>query len=292
MYNSDDIVSYVKSKIGCGYVWGATGQLCTKTYLDTLWNRFHLSESNVNPWNDGNDGKTYYSRCSKWIGKQVFDCGGLLDHKFGINTTAQGYYTKCSQRGTIATIQKTAGVLVFMYSGSNGFMTHVGIYVGDGLVVEARGADFGVVLTKLSDRAWTHWGLCDLIDYTNSTDERIYDIVLKIGSSGELVKTLQTNLNTLGFNCGTADGVFGANTLTAVKSFQTKHGLTVDGIVGEQTLAAIQSALHPPVVAPLIDYEAVAKAANAQIDALNIQIHELTAYKTDILELARIIDKY
>ena len=35
------------------------------------------------------------------------------------------------------------------------------------------------------------------------------------------------------------DGSFGANTETAVRSFQSAHGLTVDGVVGAQTWSAL-----------------------------------------------------
>ena len=50
--------------------------------------------------------------------------------------------------------------------------------------------------------------------------------ILKKGSSGSAVKTLQQALNII------ADGVFGAKTEEAVKAFQRKNGLVADGIVG------------------------------------------------------------
>lgn len=59
--------------------------------------------------------------------------------------------------------------------------------------------------------------------------------ILKNGSKGESVKALQILLNAYGYSCGTADGIFGKNTETAVKKFQTKNKLSVDGCVGAQT---------------------------------------------------------
>lgn len=59
---------------------------------------------------------------------------------------------------------------------------------------------------------------------------------LKNGSSGDNVKRLQMNLNTMGFKAGTADGKFGNNTKDAVKSFQKEQGLEADGIAGKKTL--------------------------------------------------------
>ena len=52
------------------------------------------------------------------------------------------------------------------------------------------------------------------------------------------VKVVQQRLVDLGFVVA-VDGVFGARTETAVKSFQTDEGLKADGIVGRQTWAAL-----------------------------------------------------
>ncbi|MEN6317051.1 MAG: peptidoglycan-binding protein [Clostridiaceae bacterium] len=68
-------------------------------------------------------------------------------------------------------------------------------------------------------------------------------LVLKKGNNGVYVNLLQRLLNDAGFNCGTADGIFGNNTLAAVKAYQTKYKLTVDGIVGKQTWANIATGL-------------------------------------------------
>lgn len=44
------------------------------------------------------------------------------------------------------------------------------------------------------------------------------------GSSGEVVKWLQTKLNSLGYNCGTVDGIAGPNTMAAIHKWQCDHG--------------------------------------------------------------------
>lgn len=64
-------------------------------------------------------------------------------------------------------------------------------------------------------------------------------VVLKVGSSGAQVKTLQTKLNNWGYDVGTVDGIFGSKTQAAVKRFQQKNGLVADGIVGAKTAAAL-----------------------------------------------------
>ena len=61
----------------------------------------------------------------------------------------------------------------------------------------------------------------------------------KYGSRGDEVKQIQEKLKRWGYYSGSVDGIFGSKTLTAVKSFQKKNGLTVDGIAGPKTLQAM-----------------------------------------------------
>ena len=61
----------------------------------------------------------------------------------------------------------------------------------------------------------------------------------KYGSRGEEVKTIQDKLKRWGYYSGNVDGIYGSQTVAAVKKFQQKNGLTVDGIAGTKTLAAM-----------------------------------------------------
>ena len=68
--------------------------------------------------------------------------------------------------------------------------------------------------------------------------------ILKVTSplmQGDDVKAVQNKLNSLGYNCGTADGYYGNATRTAVISFQSAKGLTADGEVGPATWNALFS---------------------------------------------------
>ena len=61
----------------------------------------------------------------------------------------------------------------------------------------------------------------------------------KFGSSGQEVKQIQQKLKSWGYYNGSVDGIYGSQTVAAVKKFQSKNGLTADGIAGPKTLAAL-----------------------------------------------------
>ena len=63
--------------------------------------------------------------------------------------------------------------------------------------------------------------------------------VVKTGSRGQIVKTIQTKLKRWGYYNGSVDGIFGTQTKNAVMYFQRKNGLTGDGIVGSATAKAM-----------------------------------------------------
>ena len=63
--------------------------------------------------------------------------------------------------------------------------------------------------------------------------------VLKRGSRGDEVVTLQKKLKQWGYYDGAVDGVFGSGTEKAVQYFQRKNGLAADGVVGAKTAAAL-----------------------------------------------------
>ena len=67
---------------------------------------------------------------------------------------------------------------------------------------------------------------------------------LKVGSKGDDVAQLQKNLNSLGYNAGKPDSVFGNGTKDAVISFQKTYGLSPDGAAGKNTLSAISTTLN------------------------------------------------
>lgn len=81
-------------------------------------------------------------------------------------------------------------------------------------------------------------GIIATVAITNH-NSKVAEAVSRFGSSGNEVKQIQTKLKNWGYYKGDIDGIYGSKTVSAVKYFQRKNGLTVDGIAGSKTLAAM-----------------------------------------------------
>jgi cell wall-associated NlpC family hydrolase len=174
LIKASKLIDWCKQKVGNGYVYASFGQLCNFILLKQLqvqWGAI-MGEGYYQLKKDYTKG-----RCAKWLGKYVFDCSGLIKagrkELSGVweDVSAQGTYDQCKKRGPIKDMPMIPGCTVYMYSEPKKRMAHVGIYIGDGIVIEARGVDYGVVQTKLSNRAWQHWGLLDWVTYDKSDEK-------------------------------------------------------------------------------------------------------------------------
>ena len=100
-----------------------------------------------------------------WLGRRTTDCGGLIKGYMWLNVEnnqieygtngmpalrADEIYETATEKGTIDTIPEIQGLAVWK-SG------HIGVYIGNGKVIEAMTTTVGVVETDLAEGAWTHW---------------------------------------------------------------------------------------------------------------------------------------
>lgn len=119
--------------------------------------------------------------------------------------------------------------------------THVGVYIGNGMVVESKGRDDGVVKRKVSEGRWVvggrlNWFDNDIPVLTRNLYYRPDDLM-----KGEDVKMAQQQLNKKGCDAGVEDGIFGRRTETAAIEFQELNHppLAVDGVIGQATWAKL-----------------------------------------------------
>lgn len=148
-----------------GYVYGTWGNVLSETALD---NRLAQYPDIV--------GENEAFIRQNYIGKRVTDCSGLIkgycwytpygnsiDYCGGVmpDLGANKMLEFATEKGDIETMPEILGLAVC----ADG---HIGVYIGDGWVIEAKSTLDGVCRTRLKDRPWTHWCKLPYIEYDDS----------------------------------------------------------------------------------------------------------------------------
>ena len=175
-----------------------------------------------------------------WVFKQAGASALFYDgHKTAYCPTLLNFYKK---NGQTVTDYKPGDIVFFNFSGKS-TPAHVGICTAwdgtyittiDGNTGTDNEANGGAVMIRKRHKKYVVGVARPAYTKEGNTVEVTLN-VLKNGSKGESVRALQVLLNAFGFPCGVADGIFGKNTESAVKKFQTKNKLSADGCVGSQT---------------------------------------------------------
>ncbi len=162
--NADDLVQYALHAYQehWGYVWGTFGLVLTES----------LFEAKLAQYPDALAGNADFIR-QTWVGGRTTDCVGLIKGYGWLDAgteeivynsngmpdiSANEMYHSATVSGPIDTIPETPGLAVW-HDG------HIGVYIGNGEVVEAMGTRYGVVKTKLEGARWTHWLKIPYISY-------------------------------------------------------------------------------------------------------------------------------
>lgn len=153
---------------GWGYVWGTYGQVFDQTLYEYKLSQYPEEVGRYAAFIEAN-----------WLGGRTADCIGLIkgygwlnpetqEIEYGTNgmadVGADQMYWSAVEKGAIDSIPEIPGLAVW-HSG------HIGIYIGGGEVIEAKGTQYGVVRTNLEDGSWTHWLKIPYITYLEEEPE-------------------------------------------------------------------------------------------------------------------------
>jgi hypothetical protein len=186
------------------YVWGTYGQIGTKKLLNDKFVQYPNYKAT---W-----GSYLLEHENEFIGIPWGDCGGLIESYLMLNAdgkliydpskdfTDTSFYNTATKKDRIETIPEIPGIAVW-------FKGHIGIYIGDGYVIESRGTAYGVVKTFLRDRPWTHW--LQLSQLTYLKDENDADI---------LIDTKNNKLTVEGNTIDIVAGIIDSRTVVEIKA--------------------------------------------------------------------------
>ena len=241
------IICLAQEHLGDPYVYGAWGSPCTP--------ELRRKYARLNPSHAGNitkkcpalnGGATSCTGC-KWQGALAYDCRGFtrwLLARVGIEIVGSGatsQYNSVSNWAERGKIADMADVVCCLVRQSGSKMEHTGMHIGGGQVIHCSAG----VQTGNIGQGWTHYavpvGLYSANEIQKAGRIKVRKTLRK-GASGDEVRELQTMLAACGYGAGAVDGVFGSATESALRAFQSAHGLTVDGICGMATWAALDAA--------------------------------------------------
>lgn len=249
MKNGNGLVEYAKTHLGTPYFYGAKipdGAL-TERKMSTM----HAMYPRVVTVN-------YMAKARRkgQVGKVNVDCSGLIAGYRQLNIGSYQLYQTAYTRMPIAQIDNFALGTVLWKSG------HVGVYIGKvngvPMCIEAKGINYGTVLTKVSSTKWVYGLTFKEMTYsyetkvpgtwkgTNPYTEPTMTVTSKdqarkkgikvFLSAGDGVKWIQWELMESGLLTeADIDGICGSKTVAAIIAYQKSCKITADGLVGKTT---------------------------------------------------------
>lgn len=170
MKNNIDLVKHCELALNqkWGYVWGTFGQVLTQSIYNQKLRQY---PSGVGRY------RTFIRQ--NWLNKRTADCIGLIKSYLWWNNgrvrytasqdkSANGMYSLAREKGNISRIPEIPGLIVWKKG-------HVGVYIGNGQVIEARGTTAGVIKSPLKgsgSAGWTNWFKCPYINYVEEKEEK------------------------------------------------------------------------------------------------------------------------
>ena len=155
MKNNIQLVEHCKSlyEQGARYWFGCFCQRASNSLLKVKRQQYpaHFKKSRDKQLNKDIEEGRIVTDCSGLIkGFMMTRDNGQIVYTPSLDLGANGFYNNATEKGTIKTMPDIPGLAVWKEG-------HIGVYIGNGEVIEARGFDYGVQKYKLSDRPYTKW---------------------------------------------------------------------------------------------------------------------------------------
>lgn len=162
------LIEHCKNKLGTPYVFGAKGEILTQAILDRL--------ARENP---GTYTSSYKAKAAKYIGQHCTDCSGLISWYTDRIRGSYNYHDTAAVRVSIDHLDDSMVGWALWKPG------HIGVYIGDGWCIEAKGINYGTIRSKVSSTPWQKvLKLCD-IDYVVDQEQVTYQEGFQPAADGQ-----------------------------------------------------------------------------------------------------------
>ena len=261
---ADAIRGFALEHLDAAYIMGATGETCTPAYRRARAAQYPEYQDKIISTCPVLSGRASSCDGCEDEDDPAFDCAQFTLHAaeaaglyLPSGATSQWNKGDWLAKGSIGQLPRDHVCFVYRRkSGSSSVMAHTGIYLGDGMVADARGHADDIVHAPLDSFPWTHFAILRGMPCPEGLAAAAELPTLRQGSQGESVRELQRLLRTLGYELE-IDGKFGPLTLRCVKSFQGSAGLVRDGVVGADTWAALETEAANRPESAVIHYRVV-----------------------------------
>lgn len=272
MNKARSALRFALQRLGSPYVYGGSGKPCTPEYRRARMKQYPGSAKAIARNCPVLSGKADSCSACRYRGRDCFDCAQLVK----LALKAEGILLPSGAssqwkagaiwafRGEVTHVARSHACVLFRKDAQGSAdrpMAHVGLSLGDGRVIDARGHQAGVMQSKITAYPWTHMAfpkgfpvpaeltgkeaILAPLTFEQPPEKKpkaaLQDLSLALGERGELVRLLQNQLLRLGYPLPRfgADGKYGRETSQAVVAFQRVTGLAPTGQAGVETMARL-----------------------------------------------------
>lgn len=165
MKKVSEFLDFIMKQVGCYYWYGTFGQTASKQ----LYNEKKAQYPKYYTASDFPDQIATPKAC--------YDCAGLVKsmwvypkYNAADDLGATGIYGKCTVKGSINETNKNGDHIrlipgYLLFKGNDKTKSHVGIYIGNNKIIEAKGHAYGVITSELND-TWKYYAEYYNVDYS------------------------------------------------------------------------------------------------------------------------------